>query len=80
MLVRRIARMTLPRERRRSASSRGGDLVQFLNQGCFDFLTARVALLIVETVVRPKLTSKNSTRCLVMAGFASRVFDMKDGV
>ena len=35
-----------------AVSVQGGDLVQFLNQGCFDFLTACVALLIVEAVVR----------------------------
>ena len=35
-----------------AVSVQGGDLVQFLNQGCFDFLAACVALLIVETVVR----------------------------
>ena len=35
-----------------AVSVQGGDLVQFLNQGCFDFVTACIALLIVETVVR----------------------------
>ena len=76
--MRRIARITLPRSAG-SGQRPGGDLVQFLNQGAS--ISSRRALRCssLRPLFGSKLTSKNSTKCLVMAEM-SRVFDMGTGV